>query len=298
MKKYILLALFTAQLFSTRAQQDPLYAQYINNALVLNPAMAGINNDLSANINYRRQWTSLPGSPRTFNANAAMSILHNTAGTGLMMLTDAIGNTTTTEVYAMGAYRIRLSNRYLLSFGMQVGMINYKIDSDKVTPYDATDPYFQGAVSQIKPSIGAGILLKTDDLEIGLSVPRMLRANTRIDGNPFDLYSRHFYAYGAYRFILSDRIALKPALLAKAVPHAPLSADINAALIIDNRYQAGILTRNLNSYGLFGRAQIGEKLNFGFTYEVPTGKSVGTNYSTFEITLGLRINTLPYHGAY
>jgi len=298
MKKYILLTLLVTSLFTAHAQQDPLYSQYVNNPLVLNPAMAGLSDNLSANVSYRQQWGGLPGSPKTFNANAAMSILNNTAGAGIMLLSDKIGSTTTTEFYAMGSYRIQLSRKQTLAFGLQAGMINYKINNDQVNPYDTSDPYFQGTISQMKPSIGAGLMLKTDNLEVGLSVPRMLKSSSNIDGNQFALYSQHFYAYAAYRIHLSDRLALKPAVLLKAVQAAPLSTDINAALIIDNKFQVGALTRNFNNYGLFGRAQLGEALVFGFVYEVPTSKSVGTNYSTFELTLGLRLKALPYHASH
>ncbi len=295
MKKYILLILLAASLLTARAQQDPLYSQYVNNPLVLNPAVAGLSDNLSANVSYRHQWNGLPGSPKTFNANAAMSILQNTAGAGIMILSDKIGSTTTTEFYAMGSYRIKLSRQQILSFGLQAGMINYKISNDQLNPYDTSDPYFQGTISQMKPSIGAGVMLKTDKLELGLSVPRMLRSSANLDGNQFALYSQHFYAYAAYRLILSDRIALKPAVLVKAVQAAPLSVDVNAAFIIDDKFQVGVLTRNLNSYGLFGRLPVKDVLAFGFVFEVPTGKSVGTNYSTFELTLGLRLKALPYH---
>ena len=76
---------------------------------------------------------------------------------------------------------------------------------------------------------------------------------------------------------------------------APASLDLNASLIFFENYSAGLLTRNFNTYGLFLHAYIGNSFRVGYVFEVPTGKSVGANYTTHEITLGFRLNVLNFH---
>ncbi len=49
----LILFCFTQKL---SAQQDPIYAQYLNNPLTINPAYAGINNQFSARVQARTQW--------------------------------------------------------------------------------------------------------------------------------------------------------------------------------------------------------------------------------------------------
>jgi Type IX secretion system membrane protein PorP/SprF len=123
----------------------------------------------------------------------------------------------------------------------------------------------------------------------------MLRTTLETQGLQSSLYTQHYYLMGSYLFFISDRIRFKPSILAKLVSGAPASMDINASLIIHENYQAGILTRNFNTYGIFLQALIKDSFRLGYTFEVPTGSSVGSNFTSHEITLGLRLNALSFH---
>lgn len=280
---------------SVQAQQDPLYSQYINNPFVLNPAYAGFTRDLNISTSYRKQWAGFEGSPTTFNANGHISLLDNRMGTGLMFVSDGIGNSTTTEVMGSYAYRIKLDNTKTLSFGLQAGIANYKFDNSKLNPFDNSDPLFQGTYSVTKPSLGAGLILSTDRFFLGLSVPRMLKTSLAADGITAAVYTQHYYAMGYYIFLLSDRIRFKPSMLLKLVNGAPASADINTSFILHENYQAGVFTRNFNTYGVFFQGIFKDFFCLGYVFEVPTNSSVGTNFYTNEITIGIRMKVLKFH---
>ena len=276
-------------------QQDPLYSQYIANPFVLNPAYAGITNNLNTSISFRQQWAGFEGSPKTINANGHISLFNNKIGAGLMFVSDNIGNATTNEIVTSGSYRINISKGKILSFGLQAGVTNYQINNTKVTPFDTTDPLFQGQVSETKPTFGAGIILKDDKFFVGFSVPRMLRSTFETGGLQSSLYTQHYYLMGSYLFTLSENIRFKPSALLKLVSGAPASIDLNTSLVIHENYQAGLLTRNFNTYGAFLQMIIKDSFRLGYVFEVPTGSSVATNFSTHEITLGYRINVLSFH---
>lgn len=277
------------------AQQDPLYSQYINNPFVLNPAYAGLTNNLNASLSYRQQWTGFEGRPTTINANAHLSLLNNTMGAGLMVVTDRVGATTTNEVYGSYAYRIKVADDKILSFGLQAGFINYKTENAKLTIQDPGDPVFTGETSDMKPSIGSGIIFTGDQFFIGLSMPRMLNAKTSAGEFNYTMYTQHFYAMGSYLFFLNDRVRFRPSVLAKIVKGAPLSADVNAAFIIHEKYTAGVLTRNFSTYGVLLQVMIRDSFRLGYTMEMPSGRSVGTSFLTHEITLGFRADVLRFH---
>jgi type IX secretion system PorP/SprF family membrane protein len=279
----------------SNAQQDPLYSQYINNPFVLNPAYAGLTDNLNLSVSYRNQWGGYPGSPKTLNANGHVSLFDNKMGVGVMMVSDQIGSNTTNEVMAAYSYRVKLNSNKLFSFGLQAGITNYQVDNSKVNPYDATDPLFEGKISETKPTIGLGVILKSDNFFVGVSVPRMLKATMDVGEQQASLYTQHYYAMGSYLFFLSDRIRFKPAALLKLVSAAPVSVDLNASLILYENYQAGLLTRNFNSYGIFLQALLKDRLRVGYVFEMPTGSSVGTNFTTHEITVGFRMNVLSFH---
>lgn len=277
------------------AQQDPLYSQYINNPFVINPAYGGMTNNLSAAINYRYQWTGFEGSPKTFNANAHIALADNRMGAGFLAISDQLGASTTNEFFGTYSYRLQLDKRNSLSFGLQGGISNYQTDNDKVNPLDSNDPLFQGTISKTVPNLGAGLILSSDKYFISLSIPRMLEASLQEDGIAASQYSRHIYAMGSYLFILSERIRLRPSVLLKYVSGAPASIDLNATFIIHENYQMGLLTRDFNTYGFLGQVVIKDSFRFGYVFEVPTGSSVGSNFVTHEVTLGIRLNALPFH---
>lgn len=295
MKQFITFFFLLSALVESAAQQDPLYSQYINNPFVLNPAYAGLTDNLNLSLSYRNQWGGYEGNPKTLNANGHLSLFNNKMGVGLMIVSDQIGSNKTNEVMAAYSYRVNVTRNKMLSFGLQAGMTSFQIDNSKVNPYDPTDPLFQGNIRETKPTIGFGMILKSDRFFIGMSVPRMLKATVNAGEQEASLYTQHFYAMGSYLIFLSDRIRFRPTALLKIVSGAPTSVDINASLIIHENYQAGLLTRNFNSYGLFLQALLKDKVRLGYVFEIPTGSSVGTNFTTHEITLGFRMNVLSFH---
>jgi type IX secretion system PorP/SprF family membrane protein len=281
--------------FLAEAQQDPLYAQYINNPFLLNPAYAGITNNLNTSIIVRQQWSGLPGSPKTYNANAHISLLDNKMGAGIMFSSDNVGATTVNEYFGSYSYRIKITNNKILSFGLQAGAANYQFDNSKLNPQDPTDPLFQGKTSVTKPSIGAGVILTDEKFFIGLSVPRMLRSSIEAGGVQQTLYTQTAYLLGSYLFKMSDLIRFKPSVILKKVAGAPTSMDLNASAIFRENYSIGLLTRNFNTYGFMAQALINNAFRIGYVFEVPTSKSVGNVYSTNEITLGYRVSVLRFH---
>jgi hypothetical protein len=68
-----------------KAQQDPIYAQYLMNPMIINPSYAGINNNMQVNVGYRIQWMGLEASPKTLNFNGAVSIIDNKAVLSISM---------------------------------------------------------------------------------------------------------------------------------------------------------------------------------------------------------------------
>lgn len=280
---------------TVRAQQDPLYSQYIINPFVINPAYAGLTNNFNASVSYRHQWSDLEGAPKTINANAHLSLFDNRMGAGLMVISDKIGINTVDEVYATYSYRIEAGKDKTLSFGLQAGMSTYKVDDSKVAIYDVTDPLFQNSGNERKPGFGAGIILTGDKFFAGISVPRMLKPSLLKDGVQTTLHDQHFYAMGSYMLVISERVSVKPSALIKMVSGAPASVDVNASFIFMEKYHAGILTRNLSTYGLFVYALLRDNLRFGYVFEVPTGSSVESNFTTHEMTLGFRMKMLGFH---
>ncbi|MCC6836272.1 MAG: type IX secretion system membrane protein PorP/SprF [Cytophagales bacterium] len=293
MKKLILYVLLLPICSFSVAQQDPLYSQYINNPTLINPAYAGSTTDLAASAVYRKQWAGFEGSPVTMNANAHMALHNNRMGTGLIILQDKVGTDKTTEVTAMYSYHLPLNEQITLSFGLQGGIINYYSDNSDLQ-INPADTKFAN-ISEWKPNLGTGIIVRSDKFFVSLSVPKLLKASSTIDQNTTSLYNQHFYAMGAYVFPLSYRLKLKPWVMARLVGGAPASADYGASLKIDDSYSFGLFTRNFDTYGFLAQFNLGDHLRVGYVFELPTNQSVGTQFTTHELTLGIRLGVLSFH---
>jgi len=292
--KKILTLLFAVAVLAAHAQQDPLYSQYLNNPLVINPAYTGSTNNLNLSLSYRKQWAGFDGSPTTMNATGHVALFDNKMGAGLMIVQDKIGPNSTTEVHGTYAYHLPMSDDKSLSFGLQAGLINFRSDNGDLNPYDDNDPNFIGSISESKPSFGTGIMLKSDRFFVGASVPRMLKSKVSVDSLETGLYTQHFYFTGAYIVFLSERVRLKPSVLARGVKGAPLSFDVNASFNIDEKYTVGAFTRRFNTYGLLAQINFSD-YRLGYVFEVPTNKSVGARFTSHEITFGFRVAALASH---
>ena len=278
---------------SSLAQQDPLYSQYLMNPFIINPAYAGYTTDLNASVMYRKQWAGFEGSPVTLNANAHMALDKNRMGAGLLVLQDQVGADKNTEVTFAYAYHLALSTRLKLSFGLQGGVINYHSDYSNLK-YNLADPKFSN-INEWKPNIGTGLLLLSDKFMIGFSIPKMLKATNTVEASSTGLYTQHLYVYGAYLSQLSYRIKLKPSVLLRAVSNAPVAVDYTLAMKIDDSYTLGLFTRNLNTYGFLMQLNLGDNFRMGYVFELPSQQSVGTQYTTHEVTLGMRFGVLSFH---
>jgi len=274
------------------AQQDPIYAQYLNNPYILNPAYAGNNNMLNAQLQYRTQWAGYAGNPVTVNFNAHSSVAQNKMGLGLQVIQDQIGENKNTELSMAYAYKINLENS-TLSFGLQAGFINFTNQNDQLNIRNLDDPLFF-PYSETNFNTGAGMMLISDRYIVGASVPRLLPATVSQGGETIQLYSQNYYLFGSYMFMLSEKIRFKPSTLLKATAGNPLSVDLNANFSYIDKYSAGIFTRNLNTYGLLVNMSAGN-FRFGYVFELPTQSSVGLNYSSHEILLGIKFKALPFH---
>ncbi len=302
MRFTILFFFLFSSIINLQAQNDPLYTQYLNNPLLINPAYTGLNNNFNASITYRKQWAGFEGSPSTANVSAHTSIVNNKMGVGLILLQDKIGNSNNTEIQGTYAYKIGFDDTYL-SFGLQAGILNFRSDNSLLNPYDRGDGIFMQNQNITAPSFGAGIILKSDRFLIGLSVPRMLKATgTFIDSasNSFQasLYSQHFYGAVAYVFYLNERFRIKPSILVKAVKGAPVSVDYQANFILDEKYIAGLYTRNLNSMGMLLQFKFTKGYRFGYAYEIPLNNSVGTQFNSHEICLGFNLSLFSSHDTF
>jgi type IX secretion system PorP/SprF family membrane protein len=273
------------------AQLDPLYAQYFNTPVLINPAFTGMHNRWVSSVGYRAQWTGLEGAPNTMNFNSHISLRNNTLGAGVMFLNDRIGENRNKEFNALVSYRIEL-NEGVLSFGMQAGAMQFTSNGAGIVLRDPNDPKF-ATFNETKFNTGAGLVYKTEQYMLGVSVPRLLNNDITLDATTIQVYDRHYYIIGSYVYPISARLKIVPTVLLKATQGNPMSADINVNIAIDDAITAGICTRNFGSIGLTGTMRL-KNYRLGYVFEVP-GSNPGSAFVTHEVTMALGIALFNYH---
>jgi hypothetical protein len=144
-------------------------------------------------------------------------------------------------------------------------------------------------------NIGAGATLKSEKFLVGLSIPRLLPSTFDNGGREVELYNRHFYLMAAYVHYLNEHIRLKPSLLLKGVKGVKPSIDYAINVNINSVHTAGVFSRNFNTYGILLQTLVSEKFRFGYVMELPTNKSVGTQFTTHEISLGVMLSVFSFH---
>ncbi len=299
--KHLYLLFFLGTFIQAFSQEDPLYVQYINNPMILNPAYAGLNNNFNASVSYRKQWGGFEGSPTTFHVSGHTSLAKNKMGLGILLIQDKTGANSNTEMNMTYAYRLNFNGTHL-SFGMQAGFINYKTDNTLLNTYDPTDPAFNSDINVIRPNVGAGVILNSEKFFAGISVPRMLNTTTLLSTDTASmkarLYDQHYYGSFGYVFYLSTRMRLRPSCLVRYVQGAPLSVDYTVAINLDEKYTAGLYTRNLNAGGFLLQLRFAGAYRFGYAFEVPlNNNTVATRFNTHELTLGINLSLFSFQSS-
>jgi len=265
---YILISIVFAGLSSTQAQQLPQFTQYMYNTISVNPAYAGSRDGFSLTALNRNQWVGIEGAPRTQTLSIHSPLRNERIGVGLSVINDKTGYENYTYIYGDISYTIPVGRETTLSFGIKGGFSYYDLDEDLFTdPQVMDDPFFRDQFNKWTPNVGAGLYLSAQNWYVGLSAPKFINN----DNNDFNQYVAleqvHYYLTGGYVFDLNDTWKLRPTALAKATSGAPLSVDISATTIYDEKLYLGATYRIDDAIGAFVDLRVFEPLRIGYAYE-------------------------------
>ena len=242
--KWGMLVLILTISVAGKAQQHPMYSQYMFNMLNINPAYAGSRGVVTATALYRNQWVGIDGAPQTASLGFDMAIKEKKIGLGFQLYDDKLGIERTTGFNASYVFRIQLTESGTLSMGLQAGVLNYRANYSEVRTFQPNDPSFSQNISGILPSAAAGMYYNSDKFYIGLSTPALLKTKISYDNsaNIESVSARDLHLFSCKRVFvvnLSQDLALKPSMLVKAVSGAPTEFDFNANLWIQNTLSLG-----------------------------------------------------------
>ncbi len=281
----ILLTVFT---MVVKAQQTPLYTQYMLNGFLINPAMAGSEGYTSVAVTAREQYVGFPGSPRTQSVGVQTRLLPNSwvfnmfkktgvkkrykrnsnqskVGLGMYVLNDRNGIVDKTGFEMAYAYHLFMKQSQL-SFGLGLSYFNMRVDQSYLKGVNGESVNSSTSPSSVQPDFSAynqlnlnipdanfGVYYSSPNLYGGLAVSNLFQAYLKFSG--FDSrfkQSRNYIITGGYKLELDKDYMLEPSTLLKYSQAGAFQFDLGARLYVKEDYWAGISYRSGADKGAFG----------------------------------------------
>ncbi len=285
------IVLFFLLLFSKNALgQDPVFSQYYNIPILVNPAFAGNTDNYYIGSSYRLQWPNLSTPYKTFAIGVDKKFDNLGGGLGLTILSDnaANGILVSNKLGLTYSYVLKIKNDHFLKGGFNFGFVNKALDWDKLVFGDAIDPVLGG----LTPG--------------GTPLPSKENRPSELNSNYFDLgvgflyYNPSFYTGISLDHINSPEdgflennqdykgVPLRYSIQAGGVLVIEKNNKINKGSFISPNIiyvnQGGFSQINLSTYAFFDELMLG----LGYRHSDSTGDaliiSAGMRYELMRFT--------------
>lgn len=276
-----------------RAQQAPAFAHYWDLLPQFNPGAVGNSDQLSIVAAYQTHATGFEDAGGTMYAGADMPfVLGRTRhGVGLSFQKDDIGLFAHQRFSLQYAYHQKLFGG-LLGIGVEVDMLNEKVDGSKADLGDANDPAFPSSeMSGSKFDVSVGLYYRRGPLEAGISAQH-LTAPTVLLGETNEIEVKSLY-----NFVASYNIKTKNPLF-NIVPSAMLRydgtdfrADVTARLLYHKekkRLYGGLSYSPMHSVTAFVGGRF-HGVDISYSYEANT-EGIGMESGQHEVTIGYSLD--------
>jgi len=296
-----LIMILMATAGSLKAQQYPIYSQYIFNGLVLNPAYAGSHVQVSATAMYRNQWVNFDGAPKTLTFSMHSSMFKEKVGLGLLITDDQIGSYSNKNIYGSYAFIIK-TPAGKLAMGLQAGMNIVSADFSNLNLDNTNDISFANINNKVKPNFGAGVYFHNDVFFAGFSVPFLLNSgfnDKSIENAINEIRSaRYYYLHGGVTIPLNrmKTVQFVPSALIRAQEGSPLSIDVNAGVIFYELLSLGASYRNIDALITYIDLKLSEQFHFGYSYDWTTSDINQFSNGTHEFMINYRFRIRKIHG--
>lgn len=299
MTKTILLlflsSIFIAQI--TKAQQDPLYTNYMFNKLVYNPGYTGTNPEfMCVTFLYHNQWTGytpteglysgIAPSTETFSIHGPFKHSKTLGGWGFYVIHDQLGfeeNLSANLSFSIKKY-YSFGGVFL---GVNAGVYQRSINNaDWRGPdgnvFDPTIP--AGIYTDVKPDMGVGLyIFKHNRYFLGFSSQHINNAQFNWGGTK-NQFARQSYISGGYSYNLPSypRIDFQPSFLYK-IDYAKQQLDINLNVVYDQKLWVGMQYRQQDAISVLVGVIPMPDFRIGLAYDLTTTNMNTVSNGTAEL---------------
>lgn len=313
MKKIFLTILFNLLCLCLFAQQNAQFGQYMFNGLYINPAYAGYKEELYMQAFVRAQWAGIQGAPQTLSLSVDAAVKEESLGLGLLVSKDKIGAQNSLNLSGNFAYRIKLDHTAtnILAFGVGIGIVQMGLNGSLLNPTETGDNRIPtGYESRTVPDIRAGVHYSNQKLFVGFSANNLLTQYLPVfrNNNLLSIAAKpHFYLTAGMLFPMDNDFTFKPTFLIKDDLNGPTSLDLNAFLLIREKFWLGAAYRTSvklypkpalpndlrarSAVGLITEFFVRNNLRVGYGYDYSLNKLGNYDYGSHEISIGYYLQT-------
>jgi type IX secretion system PorP/SprF family membrane protein len=280
----------------SQAQDQVHLSQYMLHQPFLNPASMASYQYINGALLYRKQWVGFEGAPSVQGVNFNMPFKGRKSFLGVTVLNDQIGVNRFTDVSATYAYRIGITEKTSLSFGLSATLAMLQSDlSEVATTQDhlngTVDPvYSSDTKTFMAPDLDFGVYYFGSRFYVGLALPSLLDNKIVFDSDykndiGFDFSTLHYNISGGYKFKLSDRFDLNTSALIKLVSGSPMQFDVNAQLSYNNLFGIGASYRSQQIIVAMANVKITKFFKLGYAYDYNFSELSDVSTGSHEIIL-------------
>ncbi len=290
-----ILAIVIAAALPSKAQQDPMYTQYMFNTQTINPAYTGTWESLGFMVLGRHQWVGWDGAPETYTFSMQAPLKNERVALGFNVISDKVQFVKRLYMFADYSYLVPLSEKTNLRLGLKGGLTNYSHNLEEHSILDPQDPSFIGNVNSLKPNFGIGAFLYGKKAYFGFSVPRIINSDFENEEENFKIEGqlRHYFLMAGMVFDLGENIKFKPTTLAKASftseTGTPAQLDLSGNFLIKEKLWLGAMWRSGDAYGFIAQFLFAEKLRVGYAIDFPTTNIRHHSNQTHEIMVSYEL---------
>lgn len=295
--------LLAAAGFTSKAQQDPMYTQYMFNTQTINPAYAGTWESLSFMVLARQQWLGITGAPETFSFSMQAPLKNERVALGLNLINDKVGLEKRFYLFGDYSYMLPLNEKSSLRLGLKGGFTNYSNNlqghQTNAPGSGIIDEAFMGEIDRKwMPNFGVGAFLYGQKYFVGLSVPKIIQNDFENNYNNLSVTSeiQHYFLTAGLVFDLGENLKFKPTMLTKATfsaeTAAPVEVDLTANFLIKERFWLGAMYRTGDSFGFIAQWIIDKKLRIGYSFDYTTTNLRKHETGSHEIMISYELKFL------
>jgi type IX secretion system PorP/SprF family membrane protein len=306
--KLILILSLTIGL-TVKAQQLPLFSQYMFNGFLVNPAVTGADGYTAVTLTAREQWLGIKDSPKTHIVAFQARLLKTShvsrnrsvwkrflrksrsgrVGFGGYIYNDRNGLIDRTGGQFTYSYHLKMGVNQL-SFGLSANIYQYSINQAKLELENEKDGLINNSdLRMYIPDFSFGALYTAKNYYVGFATAQLMQSSIQLsndNSSQFRSY-RQYSVTAGYNYEINREMSIVPSVYVKVTNQLVPQIDISAKMYFNESYYAGMSFRTGSAFIVMGGVSI-DKITIGLAYDYNLSTIRKENFGSFELMAAMK----------